>query len=62
MKIKEILTPEELEECHTWGVYYDGEKLEGRLIRHVPEMTISEFCLYRIAEHLEDIKYQGAEE
>lgn len=59
MKIKEILTEEELKDCSLWGVLYDAEKIEGRLINHYPEMELKDFLLFEILQELEDIKYGG---
>lgn len=62
MKIKEILTNEELERCTHWGNLYCVDDIECELPRHYPEMELRDYFLFRILMELEDIRRQGDEE
>lgn len=62
MKIKEILTDEELKRCTHWGNLVCIEDIECELSRHYPEMELKEYFLFRILMELEDIKRQGEQE
>lgn len=56
MKIKEILTQEEMNRCQKWGVLWNVDDIEMELARHYPEMELRDFIEYRKLCELEDIK------
>ncbi len=56
MKINEILTKAELENCKhqlPFGETYSTESLEFEIANHYPEMNITDFLLFRILCELE---------
>ena len=58
MKIKEILTQEELKRCTTYGLFYNEEAIELELSNHILEMELKDFIEYRKASELKNIKIE----
>lgn len=56
MKIKEILTEEELKRCTTYGLFYNETALEYELANHVQDMELKDFIEYRELDELKEIK------
>ena len=58
MKIKEILSKEELKRCTKYGLFYDEEALELELSNHILDMELKDFIEYRKISELKSIRIE----